>query len=424
MRATEAQFETYRNLGFTTVLTVPRDGIFNGQSAVINLAGENPSAMLIKTPAALHISFVTIRGGGYPGSLLGTFSATRQMFLDAQRLNEWKKLYAANPRGIKRPDADPSLEALIPALNRQMPVVFNANSEIEIIRALDFAKEFNLQPIIAGGIEAGKAANRLKKAEAVVLLSLNFPKRTTANSPEADAESLRTLRMRVEAPKNAAKLKQAGVKFAFQSDGLQSMGDFFTNAAQTTQNGLSAEDAVKAMTLNAADIFGLSDRLGSIETGKIANLVVVKGDLLSREKTVTHVFVDGKLFEQKPPAPTPNRGPMNRGQGPGSGSASAVLQVGGTWNINIEAPGQEVAVTLVLTQSNDKITGNLQSPTLGNSPIRNGVVTSGGLSFDATVSFGGQSIDLTLSGKITGSQISGSVSTPMGAVPFSGTKAP
>lgn len=424
-RGTEAQFESYRNLGFTTVLTVPREGIFNGQSAIINLAGDNASAMLIKSPVALHISFVTLRGGGYPGSLLGTFSATRQMFLDAQRLNDWKKSYSANPKGIKRPDADPSLEALIPALNRQMPVVFNANSEIEIIRALDFAKEFNLKPIIAGGLEAGKVADRLKKADAVVLLSLNFPRRTTAVSPEADPESLEVLRMRVEAPKNAAKLQQAGVKFAFQTGGIQSLSEFFTNAAKTTENGLSKDDAVKAMTWNAADIFGLSDRLGSVETGKIANLVVVRGDVLSRERTITHVFVDGKLFEQKPPAPSEGRGP-GTGRGPGGAGPGtpSVLQVGGTWNLTIEAPGQAVPVTLVLTQTGDKITGQMQSQMLGNSEIKNGLVTSSGFSFDASITFSGQSLDITLSGKVTGDKVEGSASTPMGAVPFSGTKVP
>lgn len=424
LRGSETQFESQRNQGFTTVLTIPREGIFNGQSAIINLAGDNVSAMVIKSSAALHISFTTLRGQGYPGSLLGTFAVLRQMFLDAQRLNDWKKSYSSNSRGMKRPDADPSLEALIPVLNRQIPVVFNANSEREIIRAIDFAKEFNLKLVIAGGVESGKVADRLKKADAAVLLSLNFPRRTTANSPEADPEPMEVLRMRADAPKNAAKLAQAGVKFAFQSGGMQSLNDFFINAGKTTENGLSKDDAIKAMTWNAADIFGLSDRLGSIETGKIANLVVVRGDVLSREKAITHVFVDGKFFEQKPPAPSEGGGRRGGGSGPGGGDAPRTLQVGGTWNITIEAPGQPLPVTLVLTQTGDKITGQMQSQMLGNSPIKNGIVTAGGFSFDATVNFGGQSIDISLSAKVTGNQVSGSAVAPMGTVPFSGTKVP
>jgi imidazolonepropionase-like amidohydrolase len=423
LRGGDAQFESQRNFGFTSVLSAPREGIFQGQSAVINLAGDSVSAMILKAPFAQHITFTTLRTGGYPGSLLGTFSALRQMFLDAQRLRDWKKKYEANPRGMKRPDADKSLEALIPALDRQMPVVFNANTEREIIRALDLAKEFNLRPIINGGAEAGKAAARLKAADATVLLSLNLPKRTTSNSPEADPEDLDTLRFRVEAPKAAAKLQQAGVKFAFQSGGMQGLSDFFANAGKVTENGLSKDDAIRAMTLSSAEILGVADRLGSIETGKIANLVVIKGDLFGKDRAVTHVFVDGKLFEQKAPPPAAPRtgGAGGTGQ-PGAGPA--VSQVSGTWNITLEVPGQAMPATLNLTQQGDKVTGSMQAQMLGTNEIKNGVANAGGFSFDTTVSFQGQSLDLSFSGKVTGTQVSGSVSTPMGAIPFTGNKVP
>ncbi len=420
LKAGDSQFDSQRNAGITTVLTVPKEGIFNGQSAVINLAGDNVSAMILRPNFAQHITFTTLRTGAYPTSLLGTFSALRQMFLDARRLNDWKKQYAANPRGIKRPDADISLEALIPLLNREMPVVFNANEEREIIRSLDFAKEFDLKPIINGGFVAWKVADRLKKADAIVLLSLNFPKKTTQSSPEADPEPLEVLRMRAETPKCAAKLAQAGVKFAFQSGGMSSLADFFANAGKAVESGLSKDIALKAMTLGTAEIFGVADRLGSIEVGKIANIIVSKGDILSKDKYITHVFVDGKLFEQKPPPKPEEKKPTTTA----TADAPKVLQVAGTWNITIEAPGQELPVTLILTQQGDKITGQMQAGQLGNSDIKNGIVTTGGISFDATVNFGGQSIDLSVSGKIEGNKISGSVSTPMGAVPFSGSKNP
>src|SRR6185369_11908757 len=131
----------------------------------------------------------------------------------------------------------------------------NANSQREIIRAIDLAKEFNLKAIIAGGQEAWKVADRLKAQNIPVLLSLNFPKRTTSVSPEADAEDLETLRFRAETPKCAARLAQAGVRFAFQSGGLTNINDFFANAAKATENGLAPDAALRAMTLNAAQIF-------------------------------------------------------------------------------------------------------------------------------------------------------------------------
>lgn len=420
VRVGDAQFETNRNAGFTTVLTTGRTGIFNGQSALISLSGDSVAAMTVKSPVALHITFNTIPGT-YPGSLLGTFSALRQMFNDARRHDQLLKMYAENPRGMKRPDADKSLEALIPALNRQMPVIFTANRENEIVRALDLAKEYNLRTMIAGGQEAGKFTDRLKAQDAAVLLSLNFPKRTTAASPDADPESMDTLRFRAETPKAAGKLAAAGVKFAFQGGGATSINDFLANAVKSTENGLSKDAAVRAMTLSAAEIFGVGDRLGSVESGKIANLTVVKGDLFGTQKTITHVFIDGKVFEPKPPAITP--GPGGRGPRPDGTPPAAPLNVGGTYSITIQAPGQALTGTLNLTQQGSTLSGTMVTE-LGTSPIKDGRVTATGMSFGGTVVFGGQTIDFTVTATVTGNQLSGTVDSPQGAVPITGTRNP
>ena len=416
LRAGESQFDSVRNAGFTTVVTVGRTGIFNGQSAIINLAGESVSGMIVKAPFAEHVSFATVTGG-YPGSLLGTFSALRQMFLDAQRLQELQKMYAANPRGAKRPDKDASLEALFPLLNRQMPIVFNANREIEIIRALDFAKEFNLKLIVAGGQEAWKVADRLKAQDVPVLLSLNFPKRTTTASSDADADSMELLRFRAETPKAAARLQQAGVKFAFQSGGTTTLGDFFVNAGKTVENGLSRDVAIRSMTLGSAEILGVGDRLGSIETGKIANLTVVKGDLFGKDRFVSNVFVDGRPFEQKVPTAERPRPPA------GGGPAPAIAQVGGNYAITIDVPGQQLPGTLALTQQAAVLTGSLQTQ-LGSSPIKDGKVTAEGFSFAATVEFGGAQIEIIVKGSVTGNEIKGTIDSPQGTLPFSGTRNP
>jgi len=414
LKAGEAQFETNRNAGFTTVLTVSREGVFNGQSAVINLAGETVSEMVIRPTFAEHFSFVTLRTGQYPTSLMGTFSALRQMLLDAQRLQENRKTYNKNPRGMKRPDADRSLDALLPILNRQMPIVFSANTEIEIIRALDLAREFNLNAIISGGQEAGKVAGRLKAQNVPVLLSLNFPKRTAIASPDADAESLELLRRRADVPKTAGRLAQANIKFAFQSGGMTSINDFLSNANKAVENGLPKEAAIRAMTLSAAEILGVADRLGSIEKGKIANLTVSRGDIFAKDKTVTHVFVDGKLFEQKEKPKTPTTG----GAQPGS-----TANVGGNYSITIEIPGQSLAGTLSMTQQGETLTGNLQTQ-FGTTPIKDGKVTAEGFTFTTTVEFSGSTFDLFVTGRVAGNDINGTMTSPQGAIPFRGTKIP
>ncbi len=421
LKAGEAQFETVRNAGFTSALTVSREGIFNGQSAVINLAGDTVSAMIIKSPVAEHITFTPLRTGTFPTSLMGTFAALRQMFLDAQRLQGIQKMYAKDPRGIKRPGEDKSLEAVIPILNREMPIVFNANTEREIVRALNLAKEFNLNAIIAGGQEAGKVADRLKAQKVPVLLSLNFPKRTATAAAEADPEPIELLRLRAETPQTAARLAQAGVKFAFQSGGMQNIGDFLLNANKAVERGLTREAAIRAMTLSAAEIFGVENRLGSIERGKIANLVVSRGDILAKDKQITQVFVDGKLFEQKLPV-KPAAG-TTATTASGATQTSAAANVGGTYAITIEIPGQPLTGTMILTQQGTDLTGNVQTQ-LGTSTVKDGKVTPDGFSFTSTVEFGGSTIELTVNGRVTGNQISGTMTGPQGPIPFSGTKNP
>ena len=296
--------EAARQAGFTTALTIPRDGIVLGRSAVIALAADSPREMVIRTPVALHIAFRVVSGSGYPNSLMGVFSMVRQAFLDAQQYQAHWAAYRANPRGMKRPADDPSLEALLPALNRELPVVFHADTEREIIRALDFAREFNLRPIIAGGREAEKVADRLKAAQAAVLLSLNFPKRTTAFAPEADPEPLSLLRARIAALKTAAALHSAGIPFAFQTGGL-SPAEALSNVKKAIENGLPAEAAIRALTLQPAEMFGLADRLGTLEAGKVANLVAVRGDLFDARRKVAFVFIDGAMVNLRGSNVTP-----------------------------------------------------------------------------------------------------------------------
>lgn len=414
LKAGEAQFESNRNNGFTTVLTVSRDGVFNGKSAIINLAGNSVSEMIIRAPFAEHFTFTTVRGGAFPTALMGTIAALRQMLLDAQRLQELQKEYAKNPRGMKRPEADASLEALIPVLNGTMPIVFNANSENEIVRVLDLAQEFNLKAIIAGGQEAWKVTDRIKKQNIPVLLSLNFPKRTTAASTEADQETLELLKFRAETPKGAARLAAAGVKFAFQSGGMTNLNDFLTNASKAIENGLDRTTAIRAMTLTAAEILGVDNRLGSIEVGKIANLTIVRGDIFSKDKVFTHIFIDGKLFEQKEKPKTPTTTTTTN---------AAIATVGGSYNISINVPGQPLSGTLNLVQQGAVLTGDMQTQA-GTSVIKDGKVTAEGFTFSSTVEFGGSTIEITVNGKISGNQISGTIESPQGAAPFTGTKIP
>ncbi|MET0646435.1 MAG: amidohydrolase family protein, partial [Pyrinomonadaceae bacterium] len=393
------EVEAARNAGITTAQTAPRGNIFLGQSAVINLAGDTPQQMIIRTPVALYVGLNPIGQGQYPGSLMGVFASVRQMLLDARRFREANEIYERNPRGLRRPEQDKSLAALLPVLARQMPVVMQADRVREIERALDLAQEFNLNLVINGGLEADRVAARLKAANVPVLLSLNFPRRTAAPSPEADPEPLRVLRERVEAPKTAGRLAAAGVRFAFQSGGMTTMTDYLANAARAVEAGLPRDEAVRALTLRPAEILGVSNQLGTIEVGKIANLTVTRGDLFDRTRRVAHLFIDGRQVELRPAATAP-----------GGATAS------GTWTLNVTLGGsgnerQELSGTLTLQQQGDRLTGSLQGQ-LGSGTIASGTSTGADINFTAPITLpapASQTTDAIFTGAITGNEMRGTV---------------
>jgi hypothetical protein len=339
--------------------------------------------MIVRSPVAMHVGFTPLRGS-YPGSLMGVFATLRQMMLDAQRYRDSLQIYERSQRGVRRPDTDRSLAALVPVIEGKMSVVMLANTEREISRALDLATEFKLKLIIAGGRESARLTDRLVKQDVPVLLSLNLPRRTTAAIPEADPEPLRVLRERVEAQQTAGKLAKAKVRFAFESGSLTNASDIMVNANRTIENGLSAEDALRAFTIWPAEILGISNQLGSIEVGKIANLTVTRGDLFDRNSRITNVFIDGRPVDLKP-ATAATQGRPN---------------LTGAWSLNINF-GEEKTTSLTLRQEGDRLTGSIQGP-LGSGEIANASVGNE-VRFTAVLIIDGQTKEATFVGAVAGS---------------------
>jgi imidazolonepropionase-like amidohydrolase len=312
--------------GVTTVLATPTAGLFKGQSALVNVAAPEDEPQIgavadprrglqvVRTPVALHVSLALSgggRGGGYPVSLLGSIAFVRQSFLDAQHQQLEKQRYEKSKGGVTRPNYDPSLDAIQPALARTLPVAFEADLAREIVRALAMAREFNLDPVITGAREADQVIADLKARNARVIYNLNYPARPRALAPDAD-EPIRELRARAQASKTPAALEKGGITFAFSSEGIQQPRDFVRNAARAVKDGLPADAAIRALTINAARIAGASDRVGSVEKGKIANVIVTDGDLFEDRTRVVHIFVDGRKVEPEAPA-----APAGRGRGRG-----------------------------------------------------------------------------------------------------------
>lgn len=436
-------FDGQRAAGITTALTAPRNGIFQGQSALINLGDVSAEKLILKAPVSLNIGFGGGGrgggGGGYPGSPMGVFAFLRQSLLDAQHYREEWDRYNKNPRGMQRPEVNKSLAALQPVIKGEMPVIFNVSSVREIQRAVGLAEEFKLTCYLAGAYQSYQIADYLKSKNATVLLSLSFPQKP-AGLEDPESESLRTLKDRADAPTAAAALHKAGVRFAFISGSLTRPTDYVVNAARAIEAGLPKEEALKALTIYPAQIFGVGEQLGSIEKGKIANLIVTSGDLFAKDTKVRHVFVDGKYFlpkapEQQRPGGAFAGGPGGGGRrgGPGGGgnapaaeSTSGSGLATGLWTLTVNSQRGEMKLTANLQQNGGAVTGELTlGGPLGVAQITKGSISGNEIELEYTVNApNGQPMNGTLKGKIEGNAISGQMGMMGRNSEFTGAKTP
>jgi hypothetical protein len=294
VRNNDPKIESARGKGFTTAVTFPNGGIFTGQGAVINLAGERSGTMVVDSRVGQQITMA--RGGfnTFPGSLMGTIAYIRQVYLDADHYAKAKDAYAKAPAGMERPAYDRALEGVLESPRILLP----ASSAVEIDRMLRFAKELKRPAILYGLHEAYAATDLLKQVGVPALVNLNWPSPPRDRDPD-EVESIRVLELRENAPSTPAALSKAGVQFAFYTGGAD---DAHRAVREAIAKGLSEQDALRALTLSPAEIFGVADRLGSIEKGKIANLVVTKGGLFAEKPEIQFVFIDGERFEPPPPA--------------------------------------------------------------------------------------------------------------------------
>ncbi len=303
LRPDAADLGKLAGAGFTNAVLVPDGDAIAGQSALIDvvapeidpqvgrLAVDLRGPMILRQAVALHVAFPG-RGfiGAYPASLMGGVAFVRQAFADAQHYQKASALAES-----AREPYDAALAAMAPALSGTLPVAFRASTPREIRRALAFAKEFSVVPIIVGGQGAEEVAQELKAAGARVVVSVNYATRPKELAPDAD-EPLEALQARAQARRAAAALAAAGVPFGFGSVGLKDPKEFVANVRVASERGLSREAAIRALTLDGATLAGAGARLGSIERGKRANLLVTEGDLLDPKPKIKHVFVGGRLI--------------------------------------------------------------------------------------------------------------------------------
>lgn len=406
LKPKKSDIDNFHRIGVTTVLVAPQRGIFAGQSVLLNLNGEKIEDMVVKNPVALHIQFVTERGS-YPNSLMGTMAYLRQSFLDAAHYAEHLATWKKSPRFLVRPVYNSFLEALIPFVVERKPVIFTRNNQEDIKRAIRLTQEFKLQAILSGANEAWRVGEELKTGKLPLLVALNFRPPTTSIYATR-GEAIRRQAEQEIYPANAAELQKLGLTFALTSLGLSDASTFQKNIQQAIKAGLPAEAALKALTVIPAQLLGVDSFLGTIEAGKIANIVLCKGEIFDPEGEIQKVWVDGRLFkiEKAPEAKAP-----------------AAFSVAGSWRVTISSPMGEMEMTMELEQEGSSIRGQLIS-NYGRWEIRGGQLSGQELTFTVSIEIMGQSFEAAFQGKVEKDTMEGTVQIPGGAADFRATRIP
>ena len=407
IKADDKRIETWRNAGFTTAVTAPHGGVFPGQAAIIDLGGERPGNMVVRASAAVPVSLQPVGSFvNFPGSLMGALAYVRQVFIDTEWYTHAEALYEKHPTGVERLPYDRTEATLAEALEEHALVLIPANNDIQLLRALDLADRWKVRAAIYGGQQAYEVVGAIAAKKLPVLVNLKWPEKEKDADPAAE-ESLRTLRFRDRAPSSPVALTKSGVKFAFYSGGITAPKDILKAAKKSVDAGLSADDALRAFTLSAAEIFGVADRLGSIDSGKIANLVIADGDLFNEKTKVKMVFVDGEKFEVREPS---------RPTDPPKGDLS------GKWKLSYSTPeGPEEATTDFTMASDGTLSGTITSPR-GTAPLIAGWVSAEKFSFTINIPVGPATADVTFSGTFEGTTMKGTISVQGITIDFTGAK--
>jgi len=404
----DKRIETWRSAGFTTVVSAPKGGILPGQAAVLDLAGERAGDLVVKSPVAIPVVFQTSRGfgGGFPSSIMGVLAYLHQVWLDTEWSTKAQAAYEKNPRSVARPRYDRTEAALADALEDHALVLIPANNSVQLRRALELVDRWHVNGVIYGGQMAYEVASEIATKKLPVLVNLKWPEADKDADPE-DKPSLRTLQFRDRAPSSPAALAKAGVKFAFYSGGITAPKDTLKAAKKSIDAGLAPDAALRALTLSPAEIFGVADRLGSLENGKIANLVVTDGDLFEEKTKIKMVFVDGHRFEVREP---------EKPKEPPKGDLT------GKWNLAYTTPdGPEEATADLAMDRDGTISGTVTSKR-GTASVISGYLSVDKFSFTINIPLEGSTADVIFAGTFDGTSLKGNISVRGLSLEFTGVK--
>ncbi|MDG1278502.1 MAG: amidohydrolase family protein [Algoriphagus sp.] len=421
--AMDSKVEDLRKSGFTLIQVVPEGGMIAGKSAVMIL-GNEASANLIKENTALAASFRGSRGM-YPGTAAGVMAKFRDVYKNAELTKTNSDKFASTP-GVKRPAINDTYAGMKDVVSKTTPVMFSASSELEIRRVLKLQKELGFNLILTDLENYEGVINEIKASGAGVLIKAEVPDDKAIKAQKEDAAAdvkAQYARVKEAYDKSiaqAGKLEAAGIPFAFTTAGVKT-GDIGKSLKTMIDNGLSETAALAALTTNPAAMMGLSREAGTIEKGKMANLVLTTDSLFSADSQIKHVIADGYIFDYETKA---------KKKASEAGNATGAVKIAGNWDYTTESPaGSGSGIVAIQKEGNDfggTITYDDPSGSgKATAPIKDVKLDGNSLSFAFEVNAQGMSIVVEISGKVEGNSMEGIMAVgQFGSFPFEATLSP
>jgi imidazolonepropionase-like amidohydrolase len=435
--------EELRNVGFTTAHVVPYGGMMPGSGAIVLLSGKSADEMVLVNKSSFY-SELTPAQRSYPGTVMGVMAKYRELYRQAALSRSYENAYASNRAGIQRPTTDRTLESLYPVIDKKLPVLFKAERVMDAQRVLTLQSDLGFNLLLAELKEGWDIVNKVKGSNAKVFLSLDLPEEKKDDKKEGEGEKKEDKAKSEEKkeketkkedkPKTPADLEKAalekrkedfiakyvgqaavyqkaGVKYGFSTMSAKA-SDIKSNLGRMIKAGLSEDAALASLTTAPAELLGLSDRMGSVDNGKIANLVISDKPYFNEKSKVRYVVVDGTLYKLETKEPK-------------KADANAKDIVSGSWSMSTEAD-RVYSSTVVLKKDGNTVSGTISGDLMPQAVDLKDVSIDGNkLSFSYTVNFGGGSLDVSVEGTIDGDDFKGSSSTTeYGSFPVKGKRNP
>jgi len=417
--------EELRNIGFTTVQAVPYGNLLPGQAAVILSGGKSADEMVLLGRSSMY-SELTGASGVYPATLLGVMATWRDLYRKAVQAKSYEGMYASNRSGLERPVSDKNLEAFYPVIDQRLPVIFKSERLLDVNHVLTLKKDLGFTAVLADVKDAWPIVNTIKSSGAKTFLSIDLPeevkkddkkaekKESTTSAAQAEKEALE--KRKAEAIQayaaQASVFQKAGVQFGFSTMSAKAK-DIPANLRRMITAGLTEDAALAALTVNPAQMLGLSDRMGTIDNGKMANLVITDKSYFNEKAKVRYVFVDGVMYKMD----------VKEAK---KGDPNAKVEIEGSWSTVTENQQGRAEGILTFKKEGGNYSGKISGGRMP-APVDLTDVTLDGnaLTFKYTMTFGSNQVTVVGEVTVEGDTFKGTVSFGQNrTAPIEGTKDP